>query len=79
MTGQGYEVEKRGVLFYVIGAEGQRLGMGYLLRADAEAGVESLLRPAKRSFRACMSCRRPFESEGIHNRLCGQCKRRGTG
>lgn len=30
------------------------------------------------SLRPCMCCSRPFPSEGIHNRLCGLC-RRGDG
>lgn len=27
--------------------------------------------------RRCMSCRKPFPSEGIHNRICNTCKLRG--
>lgn len=26
----------------------------------------------------CMCCGKPFKSEGIHNRLCGQCRTRPT-
>ena len=26
-------------------------------------------------WRACLGCARPFPSEGIHNRLCGSCRR----
>lgn len=29
---------------------------------------------AKRGPRPCMKCERDFESEGIHNRLCGPCR-----
>jgi hypothetical protein len=28
----------------------------------------------KRGTRACMCCRAPFESEGIHNRMCTRCR-----
>ena len=28
------------------------------------------------SERACMCCKRPFESEGPHNRLCPECRLR---
>jgi len=32
---------------------------------------------SKARKRPCMSCRKLFESEGIHNRICDNCKRRG--
>lgn len=28
----------------------------------------------KRGIRTCLCCRNPFESEGIHNRMCGRCR-----
>jgi hypothetical protein len=28
----------------------------------------------KRGTRTCLCCRSPFESEGIHNRMCGRCR-----
>lgn len=28
------------------------------------------------SERACMCCKRPFESEGPHNRMCAECRLR---
>jgi hypothetical protein len=39
------------------------------LQADAD-------RRAKRGARPCMCCGAVFESQGIHNRLCGMCGRR---
>lgn len=30
----------------------------------------------KRMVRPCLCCQRPFESEGIHNRMCGLCRLR---
>ena len=33
---------------------------------------------ARRMTRACMCCRKPFESEGIHNRLCSCCRGQGA-
>lgn len=33
---------------------------------------------AKRGPRACMACKHTFPSEGIHNRLCNDCKYRGS-
>lgn len=29
--------------------------------------------------RPCMCCRQTFESEGIHNRLCGNCRGKNVG
>lgn len=29
--------------------------------------------PLETQTRPCLRCRRPFESEGPHNRLCGPC------
>lgn len=44
---------------------------------DAMAAKENLAR--KRVTRPCMCCHRPFDSEGIHNRLCDSCRRLGEG
>lgn len=30
----------------------------------------------KRAVRPCLCCQKPFESEGIHNRLCSICRHR---
>lgn len=40
-------------------------------RARAQAA------PLKQGERRCMSCDKPFASEGIFNRLCGVCRRKG--
>lgn len=32
-------------------------------------------KPARITRRACLCCGREFRSEGIHNRLCGYCRR----
>ncbi|NJS39823.1 MAG: hypothetical protein HC783_13310 [Rhodobacteraceae bacterium] len=34
---------------------------------------------ARRMTRSCMCCKALFESEGIHNRLCGRCRGLGEG
>lgn len=36
------------------------------------------LRCASFETRSCMCCKRPFDSEGIHNRLCSPCKQNRT-
>ena len=38
-----------------------------------ELGGEPVVEPVKAVSRPCLSCQRPFLSEGIHNRLCGRC------
>lgn len=32
-------------------------------------------RARKRITRPCLCCQKPFESEGIHNRMCDSCRR----
>ena len=32
--------------------------------------------PMPTEARPCLRCRKPFESEGPHNRLCGSCSNR---
>ena len=35
---------------------------------------QALDRAAKVITRPCLRCSKPFESQGIHNRLCGHCR-----
>ena len=39
----------------------------YQRKADAKA---------KRGPRDCLGCGKPFDSEGVHNRMCGGCRHR---
>ncbi len=34
------------------------------------------LKPKRLANRHCLCCRKPFVSEGAHNRLCGDCRTR---
>ena len=36
------------------------------------------LKPKKVANRSCLCCRKPFVSEGAHNRLCGDCRTRSV-
>lgn len=38
--------------------------------------IDMLERQARSRFRPCITCKRPFESEGIHNRMCADCNQR---
>ncbi len=48
-------------------------------RADRYRSETAARKRAERDacavWRACLGCGRPFPSEGIHNRLCGGCRR----
>jgi len=53
----------------------------YVMQRDAEACADRMNRDqaARRHARtrACMTCGKPFQSEGNHNRMCDPCRRRG--
>lgn len=42
---------------------------------DSPDSPYSKPKPARIARRPCMCCGREFTSEGIHNRLCGYCRR----
>lgn len=58
--------------------EGQRVTCYYdrFLAADVvRARKQRLADQSKRkTVRPCLCCRKPFQSEGIHNRLCDLCR-----
>ena len=45
----------------------------YLLADVRRDNIEAERNAALRTERPCMSCRRLFQSEGSHNRLCNDC------
>ena len=61
--------------------DGQQAGEWFETRASASVSCahkqRAADRAAKRVIRPCMCCRAPFQSEGIHNRLCKGCGGRG--
>jgi len=63
--------------YCVIDPDGQRVGQPTSLEG-AEARAERLQAAddarAKRGLRPCLCCGTPFESEGIHNRMCDPCR-----
>jgi hypothetical protein len=40
----------------------------------AEHRMERMLRKERLVTRDCITCRRPFRSEGAHNRMCNPCR-----
>lgn len=67
--------------YTLVDAAGRRHGGVYDSTAQATEAREAMERrtraPAART-RPCMCCRQPFESEGIHNRLCTECRRQSS-
>ena len=74
MTERSLAIERRGALFYLVATDGAVVGLGYVNRRDAEEALGILLRSSQRTMRPCISCGRPFESSGPHNRMCPRCK-----
>ncbi len=79
-----YTVEhmgKRG--FVVLDPAGKPVteGTAFVIAAtrDCRDLQQAMDRKNKVGPRACLSCAREFESEGIHNRLCSGCRGRDAG
>ena len=64
--------------YFVVDPEGRVASGAYGNRDLAAARAYSLQRQAdaaaRRGPRACLCCGSVFESEGIHNRMCGPCR-----
>lgn len=73
-----HKVTKRGALFYVVDEVNRPFGIGHVLRENAEEALSDMMRAFQRSIRTCMTCQKPFESEGTHNRRCNRCKSRSV-
>ncbi|WP_151720189.1 hypothetical protein [Gemmobacter serpentinus] len=76
-----YEVERIGGSYCVRDPNGALLPARYASRQAALMSREDLQREAdrkaKRGPRACMCCGATFQSDGIHNRLCTDCRAPG--
>lgn len=64
--------------YRVVSPEGQVKGI-YSSKSNAETSRDAYeareKAVLKRMTRPCMCCQKPFESEGIHNRMCPVCRR----
>jgi hypothetical protein len=73
-----YSVRRWRDQWWVFDATGLRVGLGYADPAAAHRVCAELQasadRRAQRQVRPCLCCNVPFFSEGIHNRLCGDCR-----
>ena len=71
-----YKIKKRGYSYFVLDADDEVVGGGFTSHAMAALSMERLQRASQSGYRPCMSCQKPFLSEGSHNRLCPRCKSR---
>ncbi|SNS87395.1 hypothetical protein SAMN05421763_103308 [[Luteovulum] sphaeroides subsp. megalophilum] len=72
----GYRVAQLAHGFAVKNAEAERVSPVF---PDKEGALDWLLTAAERRApreRPCLSCQKPFESKGIHDRLCPACGHR---
>jgi hypothetical protein len=64
--------------FVVVSPEGEYVGEAMPNRRLAlelcERIQEAADKKAQRKIRPCLCCRTDFQSEGVHNRLCGKCR-----
>ena len=65
--------------FAVFNAKGVRVSGLYDCREFALTRAESLERQAGRQERPCLTCAKPFMSEGVHNRMCNRCRQDAAG
>jgi len=71
----GYSGQHRGwAVFVTLDGKEQQVTGWHGGVARAEARMEELQRQARLKQRPCLTCGRPFMSEGIHNRICPKCK-----
>ncbi|ANT39877.1 hypothetical protein RGUI_0806 [Rhodovulum sp. P5] len=68
---------------YVVFDGGKRVGGQYSTHALAAARMENIQRARERAARVrkrpCLCCGHVFDSEGAHNRLCPECRRKSAG
>lgn len=60
--------------YVVQDAAGKVVSQEYWKKHHAETAAERLTRAARVKTRACLCCRKSFESEGPHHRMCGTCR-----
>jgi hypothetical protein len=76
-----WRVVPKGDVFEVRDAEGEVYGTYLTVYAAEAARAHGQRRDdakARKTVRHCMTCNKPFESEGIHNRMCTFCRHRDT-
>jgi hypothetical protein len=69
--------------FEIVGLPNGQISPPFQYRDEAEAWLAAQvpkleLDRSKRGPRACICCGHGFESEGIHNRMCGSCRLRAS-
>ncbi len=76
----GFRIIHDGYYWRVEGPDGSVSG-GHSSMASADVRLGEMARAARAARavrqRCCMTCEREFTSEGIHNRMCPDCRHRG--
>jgi hypothetical protein len=72
-----YQIERTRFGWIVAHAVRGRVSVSYQTMEEAVDRLTTLQRKEQRMVRPCMCCRNPFESDGIHHRLCANCRSHG--
>lgn len=69
-----FSVKKLPLGYVVVDAQGKYVSRAFQLEASAQGALTRAIRDAGLRERPCLCCKRPFMSEGIHNRMCPACR-----
>lgn len=69
-------VRRGGKPFYEVRSRAGQVVAALSSRSLALRKIETLERRTQTRVKPCLSCNRPFESEGAHNRMCHGCNLR---
>lgn len=69
-----FEVRQIRGFFAVVDATGAVVSNTYWREQDAIGAMTKLLKASRLVTRPCITCRKDFESEGPHNRMCPSCR-----
>lgn len=69
-----FRVRKLGPAFVVVDATGAVVSNDYWREQDAIGAMTKLLKASRLVTRPCITCRKDFDSEGPHNRMCPSCR-----
>lgn len=67
-----FDVVRQGAGYVVL--KDDEVVQGPTSRQIAEEAMDRLVRKSKQKRRNCMTCAKPFLSEGPHNRMCKDCR-----
>lgn len=74
-----YDVSGSGFSWQVTDATGAQHGQTYRHNHDAFEFAKRLEKADQICARFCLCCRKDFQSEGAHNRMCIDCRKKSEG